>query len=164
MSAVKTLLIGLDNPHSRNPAHALLPMPDGATGHKIVQIIGTVVEGYSASRYLRDFGRLNLYVGERARSGRGSAATDRLLASMAMQVLSEGGYLHAVLFGKRVQDAFADFMYAERADLLLCLPHPSGRNRWYNNFENKLYAARLLESLRANRTQEVLHHDEPQTN
>ena len=156
MSAVKTLLIGLDNPHSRNPKHALLPMPDGATGHKIVLLIREQVPGYSAGRYLRDFARLNLYVGEHARSGRGSAATDRLLASMALHVLSAGGYLHAVLLGKRVQAAFSDF--AEVAAVQFhCLPHPSARNRWYNDEKNRSYAARLLESLRANRTQEVLH-------
>ncbi len=156
MSAVKTLLIGLDNPHSRNPAHALLPMPDGATGHKIVLLIRSQVEGYRAGHYLRDFGRLNLYVGEHARSGRGAAATDRLLASMALQVLSAGRYLHAVLLGKRVQAAFSDFEEAINVQFHH-LPHPSGRNRWYHDEKNRSYAARLLESLRANRTHEVLH-------
>lgn len=161
---MKTLLIGLDNPYSRNPHHALLPMPDGATGNKIVRLIDEVtVTDYSAAKYLRDFARLNLYPGEAARSGRGATATDRLLARLCMILIHQAKYKSVVLFGKRVQVAFADFVQLDGdtdikavvgADCTIyfhALPHPSGRNRWYTVPENRQHAARILESLRDRR-------------
>ncbi len=161
---MNALLIGLDNPHSRNPHHALLPMPDGATGNKIVQLIDEATPtDYSAAKYLRDFARLNLYPGEAAHSGRGATATDRLLARLCMILIHQAKYSAVVLFGKRVQAAFADFVLLESdTDIkavvvagvsidFYALPHPSGRNRWYNVPENRQHAARILESLRDRR-------------
>lgn len=157
---MRTLLIGLDNPHSRNPHHALLPMPDGATGDKIVQLIDEAMSAdYSPAKYLRDFARLNLYPGEAARSGKGATSTDRLLARMCMILIAQAKYSGVVLFGKRVQTAFGDFVTFDNDTdskmvnfaTFYALPHPSGRNRWYNVPENRQYAARILESLRDRR-------------
>jgi hypothetical protein len=160
---MSALLIGLDNPHSRNPYHALLPMPDGATGDKIVQLIAAVIDGYTARDYLRDFGRLNLYPGEAARSGKGATATDRLLARHCVRIIAEGKYSDVVLLGKRVQVAFSDFVVfshqVERHEVFgtgftadfYALPHPSGRNIWYNDEANRARAGRILKSLSGRR-------------
>lgn len=157
---MRTLLIGLDNPYSRNASHALLPMPDGAAGNKIMQLIDEATPtDYSPRRYLRDFARINLYPGETARSGKGATATDRLLARLCMILIENARYSGVVLFGKRVQVAFADFVALDgESDVKIvgettfyALPHPSGRNRWYNQVANRQHAARILESLRDRR-------------
>ncbi len=157
---MRTLLIGLDNPYSRNASHALLPMPDGATGNKIVQLIDEAMDAdYSPRQYLRDFARINLYPGETARSGKGATSTDRLLARLCMILIANARYSGVVLFGKRVQVAFGDFVtFDTETDVKIvddatfyALPHPSGRNRWYNQATNREHAARILESLRDRR-------------
>ncbi len=166
---MRTLLIGLDNPYSRNPDDALLPMPAGATGDKLVKLIDEVTGkgiDYTSDLYMRDFARMNLYTGEAARSGKGATATDRLLARQAMILIAEAQYTSVVLFGKRVQTAFSDFMrfadgpidkvsYGSAAIhpsiYFYALPHPSGRNHWYALPNNRLAAGAILETLRDRR-------------
>ncbi len=158
---MKTLLVGLDNPYSRNPEHALLPMPDGATGDHLVKLIGTVHPNYSRSRFLADFGRCNLYPGVRANSGKGTRSMDRLMARWCFLYARDMGAMAVVLLGKRVRLAFAEFVQVVGSDVDLeqydmgrrmiafyGIPHPSGRNLWYNFEGNCDRVARLLESLR----------------
>ncbi len=169
---MRTLLVGLDNPHSGDPKHALSPLPAGATGGRIVEFIQENLTEYTVRDYLRDFDRVNLYPSKAAATGKGATKLDRLMAKWCLIYSVASGHQNIVLFGNRVRSAFSDIVELADEPVLNCqtidadwltkghritfytMPHPSGRNRWYNDKRNQLLVADRLANLRERRHRE----------
>lgn len=123
---MRPLLVGEDNPHGSNPAHALYPSPVGCAGWRLC----VKIMGLSEDDYLERFDRMNLC------AGRWSAGEAR---DRAKDVLAEAYRPAIVLLGAKVCRAF-DVTYAPFSALtrtatarrLVVLPHPSGRCRLWN--------------------------------
>lgn len=158
-----TVLVGLDNPYSRNPRAALMPIPANCAGHRTWSMIRDVVPGYTKLEYIRDFRRVNLYPTTRAKNGKGATSLDRMMADWVFLLAREGRHVHVVLFGQRVRLAFAKYIPAglDEQDVISqrvrvdhaittmhAVPHPSGRNHWYNDDACRQQVGELLASLR----------------
>jgi len=165
---MKPLLIGLDNPHSRDSHTALLPVPKNGAGDRLLQLIREADRDFSISQYMQAFDRVNLYPTGPAKNGRGATWADHLAASWAMETIVRCHYDRVVLLGDRVQRAFGR-MVALREEALSYttftapdgspiafyrMPHPSGRNRFYNQPENRQLAAERLLLMTAGATEE----------
>ena len=147
MSA-RVLLVGEDNPYGSDPAYALYPLPEHASGGRLQRILGL-----TRSAYLRDHERVNLCDGRWALR----AATARAQQLHASRQDGTG----VVLLGTRValafrraaaytDDEFAPFTLARYETVwYLTLPHPSGRNRAWNASDAVLRAREGYERLRA---------------
>lgn len=149
----------------RPDASPLFPLPRGSAGWRLFTMSPIYDEARtmrSMTTYLEDVRRINL-LPECSASDGWSVRTARLRASSMLR----GGLLTGqivVLLGKRVLRAFCDEIgrspnSVEPASIfwegrqysrswryhfdLAYLPHPSGRNRWYNDRDN-FDAARAL--------------------
>ena len=167
---MRPLLVGLDNPHSVNPRDALLPTPGigNGTGDRIVELIRESeprnLSEYSIENYERDFDRVNLYPIQNAVNGKGATKADRMMAQWCAMYAVQGGYQNVVLFGNRVWGAFADIVQGTDEKTLVRLgnrdlmfwvvPHPSGRNKFYNAADNRKSVGKCLASLRERRQKE----------
>jgi hypothetical protein len=162
---MRTLLVGLDNTQTGDPTTALHPLPETGSGGRIVDLIRAAMGDYNMGMYLRDFHRVNLYPGKLAASGKGATKMDRLMAAWCTMYAVEAGYDNIVVFGNRVRSAFAEVVDLSKVKNCDCLnirlsgrlvtfwvvPHPSGRNRWYNDFNNCELVGELLFRLRERR-------------
>jgi hypothetical protein len=144
---MKPVLIGMQNPLSVRPEHALFPYPPGCTGHRIFEMLRERRPDLRRQNYLDTFERRNLVVGDWDRDTARKSA-DLFYAEFW------GSRRTIVLLGEEVRRAFC------HPPLLLHpqdiggstwrqVPHPSGRNRWYNGSENRKAVGLLLEELYA---------------
>lgn len=136
------------------PGCPLYPLPAGCAGARLRELFGL-----SLTEYLRAFDRTNL--GWR----NGSDAAELRAAAWALRPLLAGR--SALLLGRRVLRAFelgepeplswlwldcgrgpAWDVRRKRLARVAYLPHPSGRNRWYNEEENVRRAREFLRELR----------------
>lgn len=141
-------LVGMNNPLSGDPEHALFPHPPGCTGHRIWSMLHDY-RGVRRSEYTETFDRVNV-LGDRE----WSASRARAAAAGMLQVLA--GRQHVVLLGAapvaalRVAPCLPGHWAQHRdpemsaAVRYTCLPHPSGRCRWYNDHDNRQLARELL--------------------
>jgi len=153
----RVIVIGMNNPISLDQRHALYPHPPGCVGHRLWKLLETET-GASMSQYLRAFDRRNLlptceWTGRRdARE-----AAEAILPDIQGRTI--------LLLGAEVRKAFGqiDLQPGDFVDVLafsLCedqssekrwrfyyLPHPSGRNLWYNDEANRQLASGLLANL-----------------
>lgn len=139
----RVLLLGMNNPLSDEPRFDLFPYPEGSAGYRLWKMLP---DGTRRRDYLAAFERRNLL---RAREWDGSAAREAaraLLPELAGRVV--------VVLGTQVRTAL-DLRPAEplsfHEEVLGCgrlrwvaFPHPSGRNRWFNQPENRARARELL--------------------
>lgn len=162
MAKLKPILMGQNNPLSTRSGHELYPAPDGCSGHRLWQMLNERT-GASRRAYLDSFDRRNLVV---ARTYDRTHARAR--AYELMCELRDSGRT-IVLLGQEVRAAF-DFVLKSAAPFQLgdkpiglppliihpqeaggCtwrqIPHPSGRNLWYNDPENRKVVELLLEEL-----------------
>jgi hypothetical protein len=118
---VKPILVGELNPYGADPRHALFPLPAGASGDRLREILGM-----GLGEYLRTFDRVNLCVGKWSlREARRKAG----------ELLADHSTL--ILLGARVCAAFSHPYRPFRiwrlpARTFVVLPHPSGRCRAWN--------------------------------
>lgn len=141
--AERILLIGMNNPLSAKPEHALFPDPVGCTGWRLWQMLQART-GATQADYLRAFGRTNLVRGR----------WDAKLARSNWEAMSEElreEYDVIILLGAAVRRAVG-FRGGDLPDVGLrgdigTIPHPSGLNRWYNTPLNKTAVELLLEEL-----------------
>lgn len=141
---MKPLLIGMNNPLSPHPRHALYPDPVGCTGHRIWVMLNERT-GADQDQYLEAFDRINLVIGQ----------WDRAQAKAKARSLMASGELRGrtvVLLGEKVREAFSLDKYLIHPQLIdgvmfRQLPHPSGLNRWYNEPVNMSMAGMLLADL-----------------
>lgn len=138
---MKPLLLGMNNPLSDEPEFDLFPYPQGSAGWRLWKMLP---EGTTRRDYLDAFDRLNLL---RAREWNMAAA--RTAAGLLGPALAGR---RVVLLGTQVRAALG-FAATEPFVWHKCvippfkwaaMPHPSGRNLWYNQPTNKAAAAAFL--------------------
>lgn len=146
----KPLLVGELNPYGSNPAFALYPLPEQASGGRLCKILGlTRVE------YLDKFDRIDLLRAEDIAPRKGMFKTWSIpLARAAARKLLDQPTRTLILLGARVAAAFG--LKREQALLhrdfgtnqhtVITIPHPSGRNRAWHD---PTYVERVRELLRA---------------
>lgn len=137
---MRPLLVGMNNPLSEHPRFALYPAPAGCTGWRIWQLVADVM---TDNEYLRGYERTNLVSGRRW-----SAAAAREAAPLLRQRLVGR---RSIIFGKETASHLGlnnlergTWNAAAENGQVALLPHPSGRNLWYNTEENRETARRVL--------------------
>lgn len=131
------LLIGLDNPQSRDPRYALFSRPAGCSGHKLLLMMQKVDPTFTEADYTR-IPKTNLFPVGPASS---KASVMSAAGALVVEQLRDSN-VYVVACGKQTWDA----MVLEVAgDTPMCefvrvlgaqyawIPHPSGRNREYNS-------------------------------
>jgi hypothetical protein len=122
----KILLVGELNPYGADPEYALYPLPAHASGNRLKEILGLTLR-----EYLKEHDRVNLCTGS------WSAKAAKLRAFELLEVREPGTGL--VLCGSKVAYAFnqtypGGFLHrTARGLFVLVIPHPSGRNRVWND-------------------------------
>ena len=137
----RILIVGMNNPISTNPKHALWPDPVNCTGWRLWKLLEART-GATAEQYTQAFDRTNMVIGNWDRG----AALEWWVQSRD-RIREE--YDVCLLLGAATRAA------AEMTQLpdlcirggIATLPHPSGLNRWYNNHVNRAAAEILLEEL-----------------
>lgn len=138
---MKTVLIGMNNPLSRNPDYALWPAPVNCTGWRIWKMLDERAP-VDPMDYTSGFERINLC---------SKAHWDRAMARRrAEKLLPTLEGRTAIVLGAAVRDAFKlppllVEPVVSRGVTWRQLPHPSGRCRWYNNPKHRKMAGLLLE-------------------
>ena len=144
----------MNNPVCWKPGFELYPHPPGCTGHRIFELLRSRRPEIFRGNYLQAFERQNLVIGpvfDRR------AARDR-----AQELYAElwGSRRTVVLFGREVVRAFdipPVLVHPQEIGGVTWrqLPHPSGRNLWYNDYDNRRIAAMLLEELYVEATEDA---------
>lgn len=140
----KPLLVGMNNPRSLAPEHALFPWPPNCAGHRLFEMLRAVEPSATMTGYRDRFDRVNLVVGP------WDAALARRRADEMRPTLVGRS---VVLLGKEVAKAFGvvseiDWMPRHIDDAVYyLLPHPSGRNHRYNVPDCRLAAGKVLARL-----------------
>ncbi len=141
----RPVLIGMNNPLSAEPRHALFPHPPGCTGHRIYCMLRDHNPGLLRGHYLQAFDRMNVL---------DSVHWDRMAALAAgreLWVRLQGRT--AVVLGAEARMALclpevAAIEWRKDRGVRWCLlPHPSGRNLWYNDPMMRACAGLLLDEL-----------------
>lgn len=143
---MRPILVGVNNPVSSDPAHALFPYPEGCTGHRLLEMLRTRIPEATRGQYLSRFDRRNVV---------SSKVFDRKMAQKgAADLFSEffGSSRTIVLLGADTAAAFGIPRLLIHPQMIggctyRQIPHPSGRNLWYNETENRLLVSMLLEDL-----------------
>lgn len=142
---MRPVLLGMNNPVSARPEHALYPYPPGCTGARLLKLLRRRVPDVSRQEYLAAFDRRNLlsklfWSRDEARAAAESFRTEDLRGRTVL------------VLGEQVRDLLgleAQLVYPVERDGVIWrqLPHPSGRNHWYNDDVCAELAAMLLEEL-----------------
>ena len=142
----RPVLLGMNNPLSSRPEHALYPEPVNCTGWRLWQMLRART-GATQDEYLEAFDRRNILSARVRKMSEARVAAERLWSELRGR--------HVVLLGAEPRDAL-------RIPVLMVkpqevggvtwrqLPHPSGRNLWYSVSENRAMAELLLEELFVN--------------
>jgi hypothetical protein len=146
VSDKRAVLIGMNNPVSSAPEHALYPSPEGCTGHRLYEMLKSRVPTATRSDYLRRFERRNvvsLKVFDAKLAREGAAKLDQEFFGSGRTI---------VVLGADTIKAFGLPPLLIHPQIIggstwRQIPHPSGRNLWYNDPQNKLLVSMLLEDL-----------------
>lgn len=142
----RPLLIGINNPVSSEPEHVLFPYPPGCTGHRILQMLQSRMPDITRRQYLQRFERRDLVPFKVVDMSVAKASAARIQKELW------GTGRTVVLFGEEVRKAFGHPRLLLHPQLIggatwRQVPHPSGRNQWYNEQANRDLVAMLLEDL-----------------
>lgn len=148
--AGRVVLVGEDNPRSRDPRAALWPLPPNCAGGRLARILG-----HTRVEYLRLYARTNLCASGAWSMDEAERAARALLAERPAAL---------VLLGARVARAFlrvgveSEMFAIRRVDdvLVVALPHPSGRNLAYNDPSRCEAARAIVRELRQRVTVEMV--------
>lgn len=138
----RTVLLGMNNPLSVNPAYALWPDPPNCTGWRLWKLLQMRRPKVTADEYAEGFVRRNLVL---------ALDWDRAAArARADELVEQLSGARVVVLGAPVRDALRlppvlVEPLEHRGVVFRQLPHPSGRCRWYNDPKNKAVAALLLD-------------------
>lgn len=131
---MRVALVGLAPGPNTNPEYPLWPAPAGSAGGRLYAL-----SGLRMVDYLGTFERHNLL--DRCPKPADLTA-ERLARAYAGLRPTLVGCPYVVLLGREVAEAFglaeAELLtwHKVKLSLVAVLPHPSGRNRWYNTAEN----------------------------
>lgn len=134
MSGYRPLLVGEANPYGVDPAFALWPLPENASGGRLCRILGL-----PPSVYLDTFDRANLC----------PSSWSKAVAMANAKELLLGPQRYFVLLGRKVATAFAYGRreFFTRDGYFLLLPHPSGLCQLWNDPENVRRAREMVAEL-----------------
>lgn len=124
--------------------HALFPVPERSTGHRLYEMTGLEMMQY-ISIYRRNV--IAKYPGSTAS---GDRFPIKLARAGAERLLPELYDTNALLVGAGTAKAFGfkdyDPLVWNEGETFrwAVLPHPSGRNRWYNEGDNRAKAATFM--------------------
>ena len=148
----RPVIVGMNNPLGSDPRHALYPHPAGCAGYRLWKLLEERT-GASRSQYLSVFDRRNLLP---TREWTGSREARRAAEAILPDI--QGRTI--LLLGAEVRKAFGQidlqpgdfvdvlvFSLSEKRWRFYYLPHPSGRNLWYNDEANRQLASGLLANL-----------------
>lgn len=140
------LLVGMDNPQSSDPRYALFPHPPGCAGHRLMQMIQEVEPNVTRGAY-QNIVKTNLFA----------------VGSYVKEIAPEAGLVlrrqiavagwHAVLLGNNAADAVMPGLRITNPAMewkplgtgkVTWLPHPSGRNTFYNDVRNRKKVGEFL--------------------
>ena len=126
----KPLLLGIDNPHSENPGAALLPRPVGSAGHRLFKMSGMTWSEYNATFDRKNMSDVPLGL-------RDFTFKDRAVIVLGKSTWIKLGFAaHCQPFSKMIIDQINAAFYL--------VPHPSGKNLFYNEPRNQESTTRLL--------------------
>jgi uracil-DNA glycosylase len=120
----------------------------GRNGRRLAKLAGITPE-----EYLKRTERMNLLPYWPGRHGEGDLMPRRMLAGAAFAMLHELEDRRVVMLGSSVAWAFRVhrvplFRWFEfKGALVMVMPHPSGRNRWWNDPAHVARARRALRQL-----------------
>lgn len=140
---IRPILVGMSDPQGET--RPLSPAVPGRAGARLVSFMQAVDPSVTSEQYDEAFIRVNLCD---VAWGLGSAADTA--SALKHFVWGLPGKVEVVVLGSDTWQAFkfaADhpWVYPHRFGATWrCLPHPSGRNRWYNEEPNRLVAGMLL--------------------
>lgn len=167
----KPVLLGMNNPISTDPRHALYPAPARCTGHRIFEMLAASRARRSAAplmrhEYLDAFDRLNLVEGQQWSSAAAKERAELVRRTYAGRTIVVFGAetwhvlnLVEVEWLGRVHSPGLQFQpfpheYGSLSQVVgevtrvnstwWRFPHPSGLNRWYNDEANYRAAGDLL--------------------
>lgn len=142
----------MNNPVSSDPNHALYPWPPGCTGHRLLELIRTELPEFSREAYLGAFDRRNLIQSKEWRMAEAREAGAALRIQLVEQraVFVALGVATASALG--LDMSHGQWLPTKMGGQATWLPHPSGRNLWYNIQDNRRLAARLLAKLARSET------------
>lgn len=146
MEKQKPILWGMNNPLSSSEGHQLYPAPEGCTGHRLYKMLHERLPHVNRRNYLDTFDRRNLVTGRQWSSTLGHAEAERAFAALW------GSGRTIVLLGEDVRRCFGHpRLLVEPQEIGGCtwrqIPHPSGRNIWYNSARHRKMVGVLLEEL-----------------
>lgn len=144
------LLIGQAPGPNTRPELPLFPVPSTSAGGRLAQIAGM-----DRGHYIQAFDRINLlqtFPGKHKRDDKFPLRLAKVAAAALRPLLHDRV---VVLVGRNVASAFElELPFHDWADpgLGFCqkvavIPHPSGRNKWYNLPENRAIAANFWSQL-----------------
>jgi hypothetical protein len=137
----RVALIGMNNPLSVSPSHALYPDPPNCTGWRVWQMLKART-GATQTDYLRTFHRYNLGTERNWRIERARQRWDDIADEL------EDNFDTIVLLGAAVREAtglrLPPIMFSRS---VVTIPHPSGLNRWYNSDRNRQMIEIALEEM-----------------
>jgi len=141
---MRAILLGMNNPYGADPEYALFPAPEGCAGHRLWQLLREGAPGVLRQQYLDAFDRRNLVAGV------WSMATARAVA----ENFDPPRGSTVVVLGAGPRDALRlpeglVHPHVRGGVTYRQLPHPSGRNPWYNHPTHRLVAGLLLAELYA---------------
>jgi hypothetical protein len=142
---MRPIILGMNNPLGPDPHYALWPDPPGCAGWRLWKMLSDV-SGAGKRQYISAFDRRNILSSQTWAGREAREAGGRVWAEVAPGQL-------VVVLGRQVEWALG----LERGPLIhprevrdvtvRLVPHPSGRNLFYNEPANRLMVGTLLEEI-----------------
>lgn len=130
----RIVIVGMTNPLSRDPDHALYTQPPGCTGHRLWQM-AKARTGISEEAWLDMTDRRNLCLGEWDREQARVSARDMVRELRGKVTIFLGADVAGCFpsCGMTAQWMGRWGTPPREPEPWIHLPHPSGRNHWYND-------------------------------
>lgn len=147
---MKPLLLGMNNPLSDDPEYDLYPYPEGCTGWRLWKMLP---DGTPRTQYLEAFDRRNVLHSRAWDRQAARQAGQKLLPELMGRVVVVLGSDVRAALGLPPAEPLLMSEYPIQAggvedDLRwVAFPHPSGRNRWFNDPGNQFAARQLFQAL-----------------